>query len=122
MIWGIVTFQFEHYHRWPDAPEECQFLRNLHRHMFHVEVWVEQFHNERDIEYITFKNWLTNKVVSPFYMCQSLPEKFGIEETDSCETMAHKIREYILTFQPKLQNRKIKVKVMEDGENGAFLE
>jgi len=118
-VWAIVQFQFEGFHHYPEAPENVKFLRNLHRHLFKVEVWIEQFNDDRDIEYLTFKNWLTEKVVSPFYMCQSLAEKFGLTETDSCETIAHKIQAYIIHNYP---DRKVKVKVMEDGENGAMVE
>jgi len=119
MIWAIVKFQFEGYHQWKDALEECKFLQNLHRHIFYCEVWVSQKHNERDIEYITFKNWLLDLIPSPQFQWVNLQQKFGISETDSCETMGTKIKGFIMEFYP---NRKVKVKVMEDDENGAFVE
>jgi len=34
------------------------FLRFDHRHIFHVTVWIEQFHNERDVEFILFKRFI----------------------------------------------------------------
>lgn len=116
MIWAIITFQFTGYHHWVDAPEECKFLRNLHRHMFHVEVWVSQEPEiDRDVEYITFKNWLTNSL-----SWSTVAGKFGIEETDSCETMALKIQKFVKErYCPK---RIVKVGVFEDAENGAFVE
>ena len=120
-IWAIVKFQFEGWHRWKDAPENqtynIDFLRNLHRHMFHVEVWIEQKHNERDIEYLTFKDWLTNPVQDIVYT--SIQDRFGITEEDSCETMAEKIRKFIVESYP---DRKVKVFVFEDNENGACVE
>jgi len=85
--------------------------------MFHVEVWIEQKHNERDIEYLTFKDWLTNPVQDIVYT--SIQDRFGITEEDSCETMAEKIRKFIVESYP---DRKVKVFVFEDGENGACVE
>ena len=38
-IW--VTFQKEGIHKYPDAPDEVDFLRYPHRHMFHFKVQIE---------------------------------------------------------------------------------
>ena len=32
-----------------------------HRHTFHFKVWIEVFHDDRDIEFIQFKRWLENQ-------------------------------------------------------------
>ena len=122
-VWAIIRFQFEGFHRWKDAPKnqpyDIYFLRNLHRHMFHIEVWIEQKHNERDIEYLTFKDWLLNLAIDTCELCPSLPLKFGITEEDSCETMGTKIKAFIKNSYP---DRKIRVFVFEDGENGTCVE
>jgi hypothetical protein len=125
-IWAIIKFQFEGWHRWKDAPEtdektgySLKFLRDLHRHVFHVEVWVQQTHSERDIEYLSFKNWLTDPVQDVACLDWPIQKKFGITEEDSCETMGTKIKSFIKDFYP---GRKIKVFVFEDNENGACVE
>ena len=103
MLWAKITYQFEGFHRWAEAKN---FLSNLHRHIFHVTVWVEQFHNERDVEYIDFKNRIRG-------ICKMFPDDY------SCEIMAESIRGWVYVNYPK---RKVKVEVLEDGENGALLE
>ena len=35
-IFVVVKTEFEGFHSWEDAPDEVSFLRNLHRHIFHV--------------------------------------------------------------------------------------
>jgi len=100
-IW--ITTQFEGFHKYPDAPEEVAFLRNRHRHIFHVKVWIEIFHNERDIEFILFKQkidtLIKNKDLNDY----------------SCETIADYIHSKLSVIY---RNRKIKIEVNEDNENG----
>ncbi len=60
MIW--VTFTREGIHRYPAAATDpklatgdeydVSFLASPHRHIFHFRVWVDVFHNDRDIELI----------------------------------------------------------------------
>jgi hypothetical protein len=102
-IW--VTTQFEGYHKYPDAPKEVEFLKNEHRHIFKIKIWIEVFNNDRDIEFIKLKrkineelsNWSTN---------------LGMY---SCEMMADDLYRFTNKEYPK---RKIKISVSEDGENG----
>ena len=54
-IW--VTFQKEGIHKYPDAPDEVDFLRYPHRHIFHFKVQIEVFNDDRDIEFFIFKRW-----------------------------------------------------------------
>ena len=66
MIW--VTFKKEGIHKYPaalDDPklatggwDDVSFLGYPHRHIFHFRVWIEVFHDDRDIEFIQFKRWL----------------------------------------------------------------
>ena len=108
-----VKLRFEGVHHYPNAPHEVSFLRHPHRHLFYVEVSVEQFHDERDVEYIILKRWLRGEVIAP-----NLSRWNSDENTDSCETMArHILRKLIERFP----NRDISVKVSEDEENGATL-
>ena len=67
-IW--VTFRKEGIHKYPAAATDPQlatgdqydvsFLASPHRHIFHFRVWIDVFHNDRDIEFIQFKRWLEN--------------------------------------------------------------
>ena len=107
-IWAIVSFEFEGFHKWDSAPIEVSFLRNLHRHMFKCKVFIEQKHNERDVEYIQVKKALN-----------SFSSSFIEKETDSCETIAYNIKNWLDINFPERRN---KVEVTEDGENGAFID
>jgi len=107
MIWAVITFTKIGFHYWKDAPEETKFLRNKHRHIFHITVYVEQMHNSRDVEYFAFKNWLE----------QNLPV---IDGPQSCETIASHIKKLVETHFNN--SRKVKVQVLEDNENGALVE
>jgi len=107
MIWAIVKLQVEGFHFWENAPKEVRFLSNKHRHIFYITVYIEQQHNERDVEYIMFKHWLK----------ENLPV---IDGPQSCEIIASYIKKLVeVKFN---NNRKVKVQVMEDGENGALIE
>jgi len=101
-IW--ITTQKEMYHRYPDAPNEVNFLRNEHRHIFHYKVSIEVEHNERDIEFIMFKRYVD-------YLLGGL-EDLGDQ---SCEMISDWLAGRI---QVKHPNRHIKIEVSEDGENG----
>lgn len=106
--WAMVSFEFEGYHRWDEAPEEVWFLKTKHRHLFKCRAWVEQEHTERDVEYIILKRKLLQKM---------------LQVTDysdwSCEKIAQRIVHYLGIEYP---GRKVKVEVTEDGENGAIVE
>lgn len=112
--WAVVTTSFEGFHRYPNAPDQVSFLRHRHRHVFHVTVWVEQFHTDRDIEYLTLKSWL-NETLSRTHW----------PESASCEFMAETLGREIVMWNESYDasnKRDVKVQVMEDGENGALVE
>lgn len=104
----FVQFTKEGIHRYPDAPRGVEFLKNLHRHIFHFRVVIDVFHNDRDIEFILFKREL-----EALYSEQTLQMDFK-----SCEMLAEDLIDYI---SKKYPGRKISVEVSEDGENGATL-
>ena len=66
MIW--VTFRKEGIHMYPAAATDpalktgdmydVSFLGTPHRHIFHFKVYIQVFHDDRDIEFIQFKRWL----------------------------------------------------------------
>jgi len=106
-IW--VTFRREGIHKYPAALEDpkladVKFLGYPHRHMFHFKVWIEVFHDDREIEFIQFKRWL-----------ESLYQ--GKLELDykSCEMIADELADQIQTKYP---GRQVRIEVSEDGENG----
>ncbi len=116
-IW--VTFRKEGIHKYPAAATDPQlatgdeydvsFLANPHRHMFHFRVWIDVFHNDRDIEFIQFKRWLEN-----LYRDSTISLDYK-----SCEMMADDLYDLIATRYP---NRTIWIEVAEDGENGATIQ
>ena len=112
--WIYVTFQQEGIHKYPAAltdPKlaDVSFLGYPHRHMLHFKVHLEVFHDDRDVEFILFKREL-----------QDLYNK-GIMDMDfmSCEMLAQELAKYIQTKYP---NRRLKIDISEDGENGCLVE
>ena len=109
-IW--VTFQREGIHRFPAAATDSNladvaFLANEHRHIFHFNVSIEVFHNDRDIEFIQFKRWL-----------ESLYQGTLELNYKSCEMISDALYEVIASRYP---GRDIEITVSEDGENGATI-
>ena len=116
MIW--VTFQKEGIHRYPDAGTDpnlasgdeydVSFLAMPHRHIFHFNVGIQVFHNDRDIEFIQFKRWLEN-----LYKEGTLKLDFR-----SCEMISDDLYEQIAS---RYTGRDITISVSEDNENGATI-
>ena len=114
----FVTFQKEGIHKYPAAATDpllatgdeydVSFLGTPHRHIFHFEVTIEVFHNDRDIEFIQFKRWLEN-----LYKGGTLELNYK-----SCEMISDDLYEQIATRYP---DRDIEITVSEDGENGATI-
>ena len=107
-----VTFQREGIHRYPEAATDpnladVAFLANEHRHIFHFNVAIEVFHNNRDIEFIQFKRWLESLYQSKLELNHK-----------SCEMISDELFETIASRYP---GRGIKITVSEDNENGATI-
>jgi len=107
-IWAVVRFEREGFHCWPDAPDEVKFLRNEHRHKFFFEVSVQQFGDDRDLEYFIIKKRIEKFVLSNQWAIHT-----------SCEMFARQTRDATMLMYP---GRAVRVSVMEDGENGCILE
>lgn len=115
MIW--VTFRKEGIHRYPAAATDpklasgdeydVSFLGFPHRHIFHFKVWLQVFHDDRDVEFIQFKRWLER-----LYSSGTLALDYK-----SCEMMADDLYQKIIAHYP---NRSVWIEVSEDGENGCF--
>jgi len=116
MIW--VTFCKEGVHCYPAAATDpklktgdeydVSFLGTPHRHIFHFKIWIQVFHDDRDIEFIQFKRWLEN-----------LYNKGTLElNHKSCEMISEDLHAEITARYP---GREIWIEVSEDGENGSFI-
>ena len=115
-IW--ITFRKEGIHKYPAAATDpllatgdeydVSFLAYPHRHIFHFRVWIDVFHNDRDIEFIQFKRWLEN-----LYNKGTLALDYK-----SCEMMADDLYIQIADRYP---DRAVWIEVAEDGENGCLI-
>jgi len=114
----FVRFQKEGIHKYPAAATDpalatgdeydVSFLATPHRHIFHFDVAIEVFHNDRDIEFIQFKRWLEN-----LYKGGTLELNYK-----SCEMISDDLYEQIASRYP---DRDIQITVSEDDENGATI-
>jgi hypothetical protein len=117
-IW--VTFRKEGIHKYPAAATDpmlntageydVSFLASPHRHIFHFRVWIDVFHNDRDIEFIQFKRWIES-----LYNGQG-----SVLELDwkSCEMIADDL---YLQIAQRYPDRAVWIEVAEDGENGCLI-
>ena len=117
MIW--VTFRKEGIHRYPAAltdPKlatgdeyDVSFLGHPHRHMFHFKVYLEVFHDDRDVEFIQFKRWLERQYSE------------GVLELNhkSCEMIAEDLYSQIAA---RYSGRAVWIDVSEDEENGCHIQ
>jgi hypothetical protein len=107
-VYVVATLQVEGIHCWKECPfESVKFLRDPHRHIFHIEVRKEVFHDDRDIEFIILKRKILYYLDSKYKKGDCLDF-----DTMSCEMIA---REILDTFNLDT------CKVMEDNENGAIV-
>ena len=109
MVW--VTFRKEGIHKYPAALDDpklidVSFLGHPHRHIFHFKIWIEVFHNDRDVEFILFKRWLERLYDGTLEL-----------DYNSCEMIADDLHKEVTNKYPR---RKIWISVSEDGENGCI--
>ena len=107
--------KFEGTHCFPGAPNEVAYLREEHRHMFGVEVEMDVYHNDREVEFIMLKHFV-DKCIHTNLTKGAQVAKLG---TMSCEQIA-------TILLAELENRygttrAITITVDEDGENGAVV-
>ena len=122
-IW--VTFQKEGIHKYPAAltdpmlatgdEYDVSFLGYPHRHIFHFRVWIDVWHNDRDIEFIQFKRWLEN-----LYRPADNHNTNTVLSLDfkSCEMIADDL---YLQIAARYPGRSVWIEVAEDGENGCLI-
>jgi hypothetical protein len=125
-IW--VTFQKEGIHKYPAAltdpalatgdEYDVSFLGYPHRHIFHFRVWIDVFHNDRDVEFIQFKRWLESLFRTKHTGNNNTEDSILSLDYKSCEMMADDLYIQIATKYP---DRVVWIEVSEDGENGALI-
>lgn len=113
----IVKFTKEGTHCYPAAAtnhklatqewDDVSFLANDHRHIFHFKVYIEVFHNDRDLEFIQEKRYMER-----LYSKDTLEANYK-----SCEMLADDLYGMLLKRYHN-QNRRIRIEVTEDNENG----
>lgn len=103
---AVVRFRIPGFHRWPDAPPPRAYLRARHRHLFHVELELELFGDDRDVEFHD--------------LLDVARTAWGPRDQDhgsaSCEMLAQRLGDLIADQYPGRTNI---VCVFEDGECGA---
>jgi len=121
IIFITVKTQFEGIHYYPDAPEEVEYLKNPHRHIFRVEAEIEVFHDDRELEFIMVQHRMNE-----FF------EIHGELKSMSCEMIAKELQDHLKKLYPITEemelkrrynklSRKVNVRVSEDGENGVYV-
>ena len=107
----IARVNIEGLHRWKKCPiDEVSYLRDYHRHMFHIIGKAYVSHADRDIEFIQLthkiKDYLTKMYYSESYKCCL----FG---DSSCEMLAKELAIEFGLYE---------VEVNEDGESGSIIQ
>ena len=105
------TLQIEGTHNWPNCPfDEVGYLRDPHRHVFHIKAHKVVNHDDRDTEFIMLKGQIQRYINQKY--CSILNQTFCEFGAMSCEMLA---RELIDEFGL------CRCEVNEDNENGAIL-
>ena len=125
-IW--ITWQKEGIHKYPAAATDpalatgdeydVSFLASPHRHIFHFRVWIDVFHNDRDVEFIQFKRWLENLFRAGHTGNNNNQGAVLSLDYKSCEMIADDI--YIQIAQ-RYPDRAVWIEVSEDNENGCLI-
>lgn len=76
------------FHRWENAFEEVNYLRNRHRHIFEIIVGFRVTDNDREVEIIDTQNKITRYLLVKYGIEHSVECDF---DTMSCEDIAEDI-------------------------------
>jgi hypothetical protein len=101
----FVRFTQPGFHHWPDPTPERAYLGQRHRHLFHVEVRVQVWHDDREVEFHDLLDFARSQFPG------------GELGGQSCETMARALGKEIA----RRFGRAVEVTVSEDGEVGAVV-
>lgn len=103
----VCTLRVGGFHNWPGAPDEVSFLRTQHRHVFWVTAKKRVNRNDREVEFITLKQWVAEYLTDQYSLIFGDHLDFGAM---SCEMIA---QDLLLALDLSFCS------VYEDGENGA---
>ncbi len=104
----IVNIQVPGVHRWLACPiDEVGYLRNYHRHMFHIKCYLKVGHADRDVEIIMFKKKVKDYLREEYF---DTDNDVCFFDNMSCEMIAKELYD-----QFGLEA----CEVLEDNENGA---
>ncbi len=104
-VWA--TARLPGFHRWPGAPAHRAYLRDRHRHLFHVRAAVRVAHDDRDTEFHDLSDMIRGWWGPGARECDAM----------SCEALARELGAW-------LRNRGVAVasaEVSEDGESGSVV-
>lgn len=112
LIW--VRFQRAGIHRYPQAANEeslkdVSYLGSPHRHLFKFKVSIEVFHDDREIEFHQFLNFLESSIDTGTV---NLNNK-------SCEMICDDLADIIIRKYSGTRERRLIIEVSEDGECGS---
>ena len=106
----FCTIQIEGAHFWKDCPlAEVDYLKDRHRHVFHIKAYQTVSHSDRDVEFICLKHDILHYLRVEYFREASFLHEF---DGMSCEMIAN---ELIDRFNLS------SCEVNEDGENGAIV-
>jgi hypothetical protein len=100
------------FHQWETAPEAVKYLRSLHRHVFHVELEISVYHNDRELEYHMVLGAM-NKFIDSEMLGAMWNNRW------SCEDMAFKIVLWAADAYPDRPG--YTCTISEDDENGSVV-
>ena len=109
----FCTFQVPGFHCWKAAPDDSGYLRDMHRHVFHVRVECRVQHDDRDTEFIYFKQFAKSHFEA-LGARTDLGVKFGEQ---SCEMLANALRKRLCGCGHLVT----RIEVSEDAENGSIV-
>lgn len=110
----LVKYEFVGYHKWANASDAVAFLRNDHRHMFHIEIEFPVNHNDRDLEFYLMREQIKSAIGSIYKDHEIFIKGKTVE---SCE----QIGEDLANMLNEAGREWIVIRVSEDGDNGAVI-
>ena len=113
--WVVVRHRFDALHHWPNAPVHRAYLGQDHRHLFHVEMRIQVFDDDRALEFHDILKKLQREWCVPGTRADGMNDIGAM----SCEMVAKSI---LSAARREYDKRAMKVSVFEDGENGAIVE
>lgn len=105
----VVNIKMPGVHRWPGCNiPEVEYLKNYHRHIFHIKCWLAVNHSDREVEILTLKKKIKDYLKDEYYDSN---HDVCFFDHRSCEMIAIELYNYFSLEA---------CEVLEDGENGAL--